>query len=267
MDKIKVSYSFNETDSSAELSTWFHITRIPEYFVGEGKLESWLTGFDLTPVSVGSLKTWELYKDYNKNGQHYNLYFRAPANVLSQHGDNFTFKIGVSSIYQGYTFKIQQAIEVNMPANTEIKETSPSNMTASKSNTATFIIVRGDKYPASFTVVSGSPAKSLGQAVWENASIWLFTPGGWAAIVSLTVLTWTALRGRKVWNRNSLYHRLYKSMVTIYDLYSRDLLKFHQEMDSVSRSIIRLLVEDKINDDQFEKLLQRRDDLLKRAHE
>jgi hypothetical protein len=37
-----------------------------------------------------------------------------------------------------------------------------------------------------------------------------------------------------------------------------------QEMDNISRSIIKLLVEDRITDDQFEKLLKRRDDLIEK---
>jgi len=56
-------------------------------------------------------------------------------------------------------------------------------------------------------------------------------------------------------------------MVNIYDMYSKDLLKFHQEMDNISRTIIRMLVEDKINDEQFEKLVKRRDDLLLRTQQ
>ena len=118
----KVSASLNQTTQVAQLWTWFHITRVPEYVVGEGTLENWLTGFDLTPVSTGSLKLWEFYRDFNKNGTTYSLLFKAPANVLSQHGNNFTFNIGVSSYYHGYTFKTQQVIDVNMPATTEIKQ-------------------------------------------------------------------------------------------------------------------------------------------------
>jgi hypothetical protein len=38
-------------------------------------------------------------------------------------------------------------------------------------------------------------------------------------------------------------------------------------MDIISRNIVSMLIEDRINDEQFEKLLQRRDDLLRRAHE
>jgi hypothetical protein len=54
-------------------------------------------------------------------------------------------------------------------------------------------------------------------------------------------------------------------MVTLYDLYSKDLPRFHQEMDNMSKSIIRMLVEDRITDEQFEKLLKRRDDLVERS--
>jgi hypothetical protein len=72
---------------------------------------------------------------------------------------------------------------------------------------------------------------------------------------------------RRIWNRNRLYHRLYKGMVGVYDLYSKDLLRFHQEMDNISRTTISMLVEDKINDEQFEKLLKRRDDLMLRIQQ
>ena len=55
-------------------------------------------------------------------------------------------------------------------------------------------------------------------------------------------------------------------MVTIYDISSKDTSKFKQEMDNISTSIFKILVEDRITDDQFEKLLKRRDDLTERAN-
>jgi hypothetical protein len=265
LNTTKVKYSYNDTANSAEMYTWFHITRIPEYFAGEGKLESWLTGFDLTPVSTGSLELFELHKEWSQSGVAYNLRFIAPANIITQHEDNFTLTIPVSADYRGYTFGIQQAIDINMPPNTEVKEASPANMSLLKGNTATFVIARGEKYPTAFTVVSGSPTKSFGQAVWDGATVWFVTPGGWAAIASLLLLSFTGLRGRRIWRRSKLYHRLYKSLVTVYDMYSKDLMRFNQEMENMSRTIIRMLVEDRITDEQFDKLLQRRDDLLQRT--
>lgn len=264
LNMTKVDCSYNETANTAEMYTWFHITRIPEYFAGEGKLENWLTGFDLTPVSTGNLKLFEFNKEWSQNGVSYTLRFTAPASILTQHGDNFTATIPVSSDYRGYTFKIQQVIDINMPPNTEVREASPSNLSLLKGNTATFVIATYERYPAAFTVVSGPPAKSFSQALWEGASVWFLTPGGWAAIASLSVLSFTGLRGRRIWNRNRLYRRLYKSLVTVYDMYSKDLIKFHQEMDNMSRTIIKMLIEDRITDEQFDRLLRRRDDLLQR---
>jgi hypothetical protein len=58
---------------------------------------------------------------------------------------------------------------------------------------------------------------------------------------------------------------MYKSMVTVYDLYSEDIVRFHQDMERLSASVIKLLIEDKITDEQFEKLLRARDDLLERV--
>ncbi len=262
----KVMLAFNETTSEVGLSMWFHITRIPEYFVSHGGLQSWLVGFDLTPVSTGDLEAWEFHEDWNMNGTHYTLYFKAPAHVLAQHGGNFTFNIGVSELYQDMTVNNSQVIDINMPANTEIIESSPSNLALQEGNTATFVKAPEDRYPIAFTVTSGPPAKSLTQVITDSASAWFLTPGGWAAIASLLVITFTALRGRRIWNRNRLYHRLYKSMVTLYDMHPNDYPRFHQEMDSVSRSIIKTLVEDRITDEQFEKLLHRCDDLLERSH-
>ena len=153
-----------------------------------------------------------------------------------------------------------------MPANTVIKATSPSDLSIQKDNNATFMISQGSVYPTSFIVVSGSPTKSFNQEISDGASIWLTTPSGWAAILSLIVISFTGLRGRRIWRRNKLYHRFYKSMITLYDLYNKDLQRFNQEIDIISNSIFKMVVEDKINDEQFEKLLKRRDDLLQRAN-
>ncbi len=260
-----INHSYNAYDYEAQLWTYFHITRIPEYFVGSERLSNWLVGFDLTSISIGNLGVYEFYEDSNIKGVHYDLYFKAPANILTQHGDNFTLTIAVSPAYIGQTLKMQQVIDINMPANTEIKEMSPFNLSLPRGNTGTFVISKEDQYPMAFTVISGAPSKPLNQIVWETASVWLFTPGGWAAMVSVTVILYTAFRGRRIWGRSRLYHRMYNSMVTIYDLYSSDILKFHQEMANVSSSVFKLLIEDKITDEQFEKLLIRRDDLVKRV--
>jgi hypothetical protein len=260
-----ISWTFNQLNSEAQLWTWYHITRIPEYFVGSERLSNWLVGFDLTPISIGNLEIYQFSEDTNQAGSQYNLYFKAPANILTQHSNNYTLTLGVNPLNVGRTLDMDQWVDVNMPADTEIKETSPSNMSLRNGNTATFVISKDDSLPTSFTVVSGSPSKSFSQVVWESTSIWLLTPGGWAAMASLVVLSYTAFRGRRIWGRSKLYHRMYKSMVTVFNLYSSDIMKFHQEMATISSSIFNLLIADKITDEQFEKLLVRRDDLVKRV--
>ncbi len=264
-ETTKIRTSYDQASSNAELWTWFHITHVPEYFVSEGKLETWLTGFDLTPISVGSLQRWEFYEDWSQTEIKYELHFEAPANLISQSAGNYTCKLGVSADYQGYTFKIQQAIDVKMPTNTEVKAATPNNIASLNGDTATFVISRGATYPEAYTVISGPPTKSIWQAFTESAAVWMLTPVGWASTGSLLVLVLTGLRGRTILKRNNTYHRLYKSMVTLFDLYSQDLSRFREEIDNVSKSIFKMMVEDRITDDQFEKLLRRRDDLMQRA--
>jgi hypothetical protein len=260
-----ISYSFDDTSSEASVWTYYHITRIPEYFLGSERLSSWLAAFDLTPISLGNLKIYEFYEDASINGIHYDLRFKAPGNILVQHSDNYTLTIAVSPSDVGRKFNMQQVIDINMPANTEIKQMTPANLSLVRGNTASFVLSKDDSFPSSFTVVSGPPGKPFNQAVVEGVSVWLLTPGGWAAIASLTVLGVTVVRGRTIWRRSRLYHHMYNSMVTIYDLYSSDAFKFHQEMANLSSSVFKLLIEDKITDEQFERLLVRRDDLVKRV--
>jgi hypothetical protein len=265
MNTTRVFTSYDETTSNGELWAFFHITHIPEYLVAQGNLEEWLTGFDLTPVSTGGLKLWEFSKAWDTTGITYSLRFEAPSSLLIQQGNNFTCNVPVSAYYQGSKFKVQQTVDVNMPAGTTIEKCSPSTMSTFKDNMATFEIPKGSNYPASYIVESAPQAKSLAQALQEAASLWLFTPGGWAAIASLLVLGFTGIRGRQIWHRNKLYHRLYKGMVTLYDLYAKDNPRFHREMDTISSAVFTMLVEDKITDEQFEKLLKRSDELIDRS--
>jgi hypothetical protein len=152
-----------------------------------------------------------------------------------------------------------------MPVETEAKTASPTDMAVFKGNTATLLIFFGDSYPALFSVTSGPLSKGLGQTIIDNASIALLSPGGWATIGSLIVLSYTAVRGRRIWQRNKRYHRIYNGMVTIYDLYSQDSVKLASEMDNLSKASIKMLLEDQITDEQFEKLFRRRDDLIERS--
>lgn len=260
--QTKIVTSYNSSNSLAELWIWFHITRIPEYLVGEKAVETWLTGFDLTPISIGSLQRWEFSEDWDSAGIYYKLMFEAPANILTQEGDIYTLTVDVSSNYRGYSYDVDQTIELIMPSGTEVTDGLQSIEHSFSENTATFTIKHGQIYPESYTVVSGPPSRTISEAFFDALRTWLLTPAGWATIASISVLIITGLKGRIVWKRNSTYHRLYKSMVKVHDVYSKEQDKFKEEMDNAVSSIFKLLIEDKITDDQFEKLLKLRDELI-----
>ena len=59
LNKTSVSTEFDEGTSRAEVDILCRITNIPEYIIGEKRLENWLTGFDLTSISIGDLEAFE----------------------------------------------------------------------------------------------------------------------------------------------------------------------------------------------------------------
>jgi hypothetical protein len=265
LDKISVSMESDDSTSRAEVDILCRITNIPEYIIGEKRLENWLTGFDLTSISIGDLEAFEWSEDITASGRYYYIYFKAPANLLSQYKDMYSLVLDVSPSYQGLRYNIEQKIQISMPPNTEVQSASPSNMSTPSGNTATFIIHHSDRYPMSFSVTSGSPIKDVIQSFAEGAGRWIVEPSTWVAFASLIVLLYTAFRGKRIWSRRRTYYRLYRSMVSLYDHHALNCVQFYQELDNLSKSITKYFIEDKITDDQFDKLLTRRDDLIERA--
>ena len=265
LNKINVQTEFNDTTSRAEVYISCHITNVPEYIIGGKRLETWLTGFDLTAISVGNMEALQWYEDYTANGKYYLIYFKAPSRILSQYNDVYSLVLDVSPLYKGQTYKIEQKIHISMPSNTEVQSASPSNMSTYSGNIVDFTIHRGNKYPESFSVKSGPPIKDVIQSFLENAAHWLTEPSTWVAFATLTVLLYTAFSGKRIWSRRKTYYRLYRSMVNIYEHYAFNFAQFYQEIENLSRSITKYFIEDKITDDQFDKLLTRRDDLIERA--
>jgi hypothetical protein len=266
LNRSRVIASLNAATSQANVQIWCHITHIPEYIIGEKRLENFsLTGFDLTTISVGSLEALHWSEDYTANGTSYSIYFKAPANILSQYKDTYSLVLDVSPLYQGLTYDVEQEIQISMPSNTEVRSASPSNMSTFSGNVATFTIHHGDRYPDSFSVTSGPPIKDTMQSFLESAGRWLIEPSTWVAFATLIVLLYTAFRGKRIWSRRKTYYRLYRSMVNVYEHYALNFAQFYQEIENLSRSITKYFIEDKITDDQFDKLLTRRDDLIERA--
>jgi len=265
LNKTRMSTEFDVETSKAELSIWCHITNIPEYIVGGKRLETWLTGFDLTAISIGNLKAFQWYEDYAENGRYYYIYFEAPAKLLSQHRDTYSLVLEVSPLYVGQTYDVEQRIQISMPPNTEVQSTNPPNMSKSSENIVTFTVHEGDVYPATYSVTSGPPIKDPTKSLVDSLYAIVTDPTKWVALGALITLTYTGFRGRQIWGRRKTYYRLYKTMVNTYDRFCLNFPPFSLEMENLSRTITQYFIEDKITDDQLDKLLARRDHLLESA--
>ena len=152
-----------------------------------------------------------------------------------------------------------------MPSNTIIKEAIPSEISTYSGNIVTFSLGENNTYPESFKVTSGPSTKDFGQVFLENIGRWLTEPEIWLAIISAIALIYAAFRGKDIWKRKKTYNRLYKSMINIFDRYSLDYSKFYEEIENLSKSITKFFIEDKISDEQFDKLFARSDDLIERV--
>jgi hypothetical protein len=221
-----------------------------------------LAGFRITELYIGSLENLNMFEWYTNYSTFYKIYFVTAANLMSKFEDTYSFLIegresGISNIVQ--------EIQISMPSETQIQSASPSNMANFSENIVTFTVYEDDTHPESFSVTSGPQIKSFSQIFIESARRWVIEPSTWVAFFSLVAIVYTTIRGKRVWDRQKTYYRLYRSMVNLYDHYSEDFAKFNQELEDLSKSITKYFIENNINDTQFDKLLSRRDDLLERA--
>ncbi|MEM2112196.1 MAG: hypothetical protein QXX08_10050 [Candidatus Bathyarchaeia archaeon] len=184
---------------------------------------------------------------------------------MSRSKNGYSLQLDISPLYQGKTYDVNQEIQIFMPPDTEVVKASPSNITTWSGNAVTFTIHTGDIYPKSFSITSAVPSKSTTQIFLESAGQWIMLPSSWVAIGSLIVIFYTAFRGGRMWGRRRTYYRLYRSMVSIYDHYASNYSQFFVEMENLSVSILRYFIDDKITDDQFEKLLRARDNLMNKV--
>jgi hypothetical protein len=257
-----VSVEFDQNTSKAKISIWCHITRIPEYILGQNQLETLLTGFDLTAVFIGDLEALQWNEDYTANGRSYYVYFKAPANLISQDKDMYSLLLDVSPLYQGTTYNVEQEIRIIMPSETDVMNANPTNMTVWNGNVATFTVHRGNRYPASYSVTSAPRQKSLPEKFIESVGT---QPSSWVAVGTVGVLLYGTFRGTTLRRRRKTYYRLYRSMASVYDRYSPDPTQLNLEMTNLTGSILKYFIEDKMTDEQFEKLMTQRDYLLEQA--
>ena len=267
LNKTVVRTVYNETSSRAEVYMWFHITNIPEYILGEKQLETLLTGFDLTSISIGSLEAFQWYHDSTTNMRSYYVYFKTAANIITQTKDGYSLTLDVSPLYHNESYNVEQEIRILMPSETDVITASPTSMAALSGNIATFTIHRGDLYPASYSVTSGPRVKSIGERFADSVNRWLTEPGYWVTLGTVLALLYSAYLGLNLRRRRRTYYRLYRSMVSIFDRSSKDPHQLHEEIDTLSSSIINYFIEDKITDEQFEKLMTQRDHLMEKMGE
>ncbi len=273
----RVAAEFDPNTSIAFIEISCRITNIPEYFlqiasrpaeigIGAEKLPKPLfAAFDLAAIYIGDFDALQLYEDYTADHRHYRIYFKAPATLLSQSKDMYSVSLEVSPPYVGEVHNAYRFMNISMPSDTEIRNTSPSNISTGVDNIAMFGLSDSDRYPHSFQVTSGPPVQDLTEFLIENTVRWATEPEIWVALGTAIIGIYAGFHGKRMWGRQKTYYRLYRSMINLYDHYSDNLSKFNQEIENLSKSITKYFVEGKINDDQFDKLLTRRDDLLERA--
>jgi hypothetical protein len=277
LNKTKVVIEFDPNSFTTHIEISCHITNIPGYFVeslgqpmeigigGEKLPKPLFAGLDLTAIYIGDFDALQLHDDYGPNHGYYKIYFKAPANLLSQCMDTYSLSLGVYPPHIGQNHNAYRFINISMPSDTEVKSTSPSNISTYTGNIAMFAITQGDRYPQSFQVTSGPPEKDFTEIFLENVTRWVTEPEIWIALGTAIAAIYATFRGKQIWGRQKTYYRLYRSMVNLYDHYSQNFTQFNQEMENLSKSITKYFIEGKINDDQFDKLLTRRDDFIERA--
>ena len=272
-----MAIDFDPSTSTAFIEMSCRITNIPEYFlqiasrpgeigIGAEKLPKPLfAAFDLAAIYIGDFDALQLYEDYGTTNRHYRIYFKAPATLLSQSIDMYSLSLEVSPPYVGQVHNAYRFINISMPSDSEIRNTSPSNISTGVDNIAMFALGDSDRYPSSFEVTSGPPVQDLMEFLIENTVRWATEPEIWVALGTAIIGIYAGFHGKRIWSRQKTYYRLYRSMINLYDHYSSNLSKFSQETENLSKSITKYFIDGKINDDQFDKLLTRRDDLLERA--
>jgi len=276
-DTINVGVEYDTSSGRVFISITCYITNVPAYFmaaeresmgIGGKKLPTPLfAGFDLTGIYLGDFEALQWHEDHAIGGENYRIYFKAPASILTQSQDTYSILFYVTPRIAGKSQDLYRSIHIVMPSDTEISEALPSEYAVLTENNVKFTVRPGEWYPEYFSVKSGPPVKDLGEVFSEILWVWLADPNAWLGIGSTIAIVYAAFQGKRLWDKRKTYYRLYRSIVSIYDRYSQDRAKLTQEIKNLSDSITKYFIEDQINDDQFDKLLTRCDDLLERAKE
>lgn len=277
LDKTHVGINHDEATGRVQIEVTCHVTNIPGFFmtslirskeigVGGEKLPDILfAGIDIKDIYLGDIEAFQLTEMYHADLKSYKIHLKAPANTLQKYLETYSFALDVAPQNIGRINNDFRLINITMPSETEAHFTSPPEISTQSENIVTFSLDEGEKYPVAFSVKSGPPIRTSQQIIGELVQTFLTEPEAWAILGSSIACIYAAFRGKHVWDRRKTYYRLYRSMVNTYERYSDDFTKFSHEIENLSKTTTQYFIEDKINDDQFDKLLTRRDDLIERA--
>jgi len=268
---LRYGISTNSTFIDSELdedvafvSVWCHITQVAEYLIGDelGVGE----GFDFQSISLGKLETYEYISDYTLTDRSIHVHFTAPANILQEQGESYIATIHIDAFEREEPSKWTRKIIIVMPSITQVTETEATPKSIGSSinseidrNMAIFTIQQGEFLPASFTVKSMPPQKTLLE--------FLVNPEVVAVLIATIILLPSSIQGIRMIRRDRTYNRMLRLIVKLYHEYKPNPDALEKEMENLTESIFASFIENKITDEQLEKLLHRRDDFLARLNQ
>lgn len=206
--------------------------------------------FDLYKVDLGKIEVYEYYYDSTKSGQSVYLHLKAPSTILKQAGERYEATISIAPQFQNTTSDEERMMTFVMPPTTEVETIGPSATGSFKGNVATFTISTGTKFPASFTVTSGPHEKDVAELLVEN----LTSPDRILVMAGVATLIFSSFQGATMLRRRKTYYRTAKLIARVYEENRDNREALSSELTSIHDSLYRMFVEDKITDEQFEKL-------------
>lgn len=231
----------------ASVTVLCHVRDVSKYIIGHSLGNS---VFDLYSVDLGKIEVYEYYYDSTKSGQSVYLHLKAPSTILQQVKDKHTATVSIAPQFQNTASDEERIMTFIMPPTTEVESISPSTVGSFKANIATFTISTGAKFPNSFTLVSGPPKKEITELVVETFT----SPDRILVIAGVTTLLVSSLQGFSMLRRRKTYGRTAKLIAKVYEENRNSSEALIRELTSIHDSLYSMFVEDKITDEQFEKL-------------
>jgi hypothetical protein len=246
-------------DGFASVTVWCHITHVAEYLIG------WDLGigdlFDLPSISLGKIETYEYLSDSTASERSIYIHFSAPSTILQEQGDVCTAKIHIAPREQNKPSDCDREIQLVLPSSTMVvtAEARPQWGISPElsQNTAIFRIQQGELLPEFLSAESRVPERTILDLLADIRTILYI-------IATLLVVLPSSVQGLRMIRRRRTYNRLLRLMVNLYNEHRASPDAFAQEMQDLTESIFATFIDARLTDDQLDKLLHRRDDLLTR---